>query len=183
MRAERLFRIAFTMFEVGLFCTIASCTDSGSEAHVTPLISTDNELFQLITSYDPLTSYILFPHADSVTSGTLNGSTAHQPLVRVSLNSEAFRTLESGYLPSGASFPNGSTVLKQIITNNQTVLYAIMHKDSANPSAAHGWLWAEYRPDGSTAHSLTNRGIGCIDCHARDQGPVHDFVRTFERQY
>jgi hypothetical protein len=57
-----------------------------------------------------------------------------------------------------------------------------MRKDDANPMSANGWLWAEYQLNGTPAYSLTNRGIGCVGCHAREQGPEHDFVRTFERQ-
>lgn len=161
---------------------VSSCTDLGTEKPSIPLVSADEMLFQLISRTDPFTSYILFPNADSVTSGTLNGSTAHQPLVRVSLNATAFGALHNGSLSAGSRFPNGSVVFKQIITNGQTTLYAVMRKDTANPMSANGWLWAEYHPDGATAFSVTRQGSGCVGCHSREQGPGHDFVRTFERQ-
>lgn len=145
-------------------------------------MSADETLFRFISRTDPFTSYVLFPNVDSVTSGTLNGSTAHQPLVRVSLNARAFGALSNGSLPTGSRFPDGSVVFKQIITNGQTTLFAVMRKDNANPLSANGWLWAEYHPDGTAAISATRQGSACVGCHSREQGPEHDFVRTFERQ-
>jgi hypothetical protein len=155
----------------------------GDAASGEPAISTDGDLFRLVTEDDPFTMYTLFPRADSVTSGTLNGSTAHQPIVRVGMNGKAIGVLVDGSLPGGAGFPNGAVLFKQIIMNGQTVLYAVMYKDSTNTFAANGWLWAEYMPDGSPVFSLTGRGSGCVGCHAREQGPQHDYIRTFERQH
>ncbi len=160
-----------------------SCKDEGEEK-APARVSTDADLFTLITRTQPFTSYRLFPNADSVTSGTLNGSTAHQPTVRVSMNTTAFGVLQNGMLPAGSTFPDGSIIVKEIRTNGQTTLYAVLYKDRGNPVAesGSGWLWAEYFPDGRVAFSVTTRGNGCISCHSREQGPQHDFVRTFERQ-
>jgi hypothetical protein len=66
--------------------------------------------------------------------------------------------------------------------NGQTVIYAVIFKDSTNPLSGNGWLWAEFHPDGTPAFSVTNKGSGCIGCHSLDQGLRHDHVRTFERQ-
>lgn len=165
-----------------LLSMMSSCTYMGSEVQVPHAITSDEALFTHIILTDPFVSYSLFPRVDSVTSGTLNGSTAHQPLVRVSVNATGLAVLENGTLPSGSVFPDGSVIFKQIIMGGQTVLYAVILKDSRNPLAANGWLWAEYKPDGTTAISLTRQGSGCIGCHSREQGPQHDFVRTFERQ-
>lgn len=161
-----------------------SCKDKGAEQQniqQQPL-STDAELFALVTATSPFAAYPLFPHADSVTSGTLNGSTAHQPLVRVRMNSTAFSFLQSGRFPAGGAFPDGSVIFKEIIINGRTEVYAVMYKDATNPLAGNGWLWAEYQPNGNILFSLTTRGSGCKGCHEREQGPQHDFVRTFERQ-
>lgn len=166
-----------------LISIISSCErDTGGDPPVVPTLTPDEALFQQITEVDPFTSYALFPNADSVTSGTLNGSTAHQPLVRVSLNTRALSVLVNGSLPPGSSFPNGSIVFKQIILNDVPTLYALMSKDSTNPLSANGWLWAEYRVDGTVAFSVTNNGSGCVGCHSLEEGLEHDFVRTFERQ-
>jgi hypothetical protein len=160
-----------------------SCKDRGDEVKIVAHIGSDAELFRLVTQAEPFASYTLFPNADSVTSGTLNGSTAHQPLVRVSMNTVAFGILQDGSLPQGTDFPDGSIIFKEIMMNSQTILFAVIFKDRTNSLAANGWLWAEFYPDGGTAYSITGRGNGCTGCHAREQGPQHDFVRTFERQH
>ncbi len=98
------------------------------------------------------------------------------------MNSTALSFLQNGRFPSGGSFPNGSIIFKEVITNGRTEVYAIMYKDTANPFAGNGWLWAEYLPNVSVLFSITIRGSGCKGCHEREQGPQHDFVRTFERQ-
>jgi len=188
-----------------LACCLASCHDYGELQSPTPglMISTDQELFALITQTQPFTSYALFPNADSVTSGTLNGSTAHQPLVRVSINDTAQRALQNGRLPAGTRFPDGSIILKQIMSGGpdgvpihaelfgvhrdvvgagQTILYAVIYKDQSNPLASNGWLWAEFQIDGTPFFSITRKGQACTECHSREQGVQNDFVRTFERQ-
>lgn len=157
-------------------CSPESADDSG------PVSSPDDALFDLITRSDPFGSYTLFPNADSVTSGTLNGSTAHQPLVRVSLNSIAAAALDNGILPPGQRFPDGSIVFKEIIMAGETTLFVIMQKDSSSQFAANGWIWAELYPNGSVFYSVESRGGICVPCHLREQGPVNDLVRTFERQ-
>jgi hypothetical protein len=145
-------------------------------------ISTDAQLYELVTQTAPFSAYPLFPRVDSVTIGTLNGSTAHRPLVRVRMNPAAFSILQDGRLPTGAMFPDGSILLKEIISGGTTTLYAMIYKDRTNPLAASGWLWAEYQPGGTVVFSISERGSGCVSCHMREQGPQHDFVRTFERQ-
>ncbi|MBI4534720.1 MAG: cytochrome P460 family protein [Ignavibacteriae bacterium] len=160
-----------------------SCKDEGAKPPAEGgFVSTDAQFFRIISQDQPFTSYVLFPNVDSVTTGTLNGSIAHQPLVRVSMNTVAFNVLQSGRLPAGTSFPDGSIIFKQILNGNQVVLYAVILKDRNNPLSGNGWLWAEYQPDGSTAISVTTRGSGCVSCHSREQGPQNDYVRTFERQ-
>ena len=163
---------------------VPSCRDLGTPTlpPTGDVISADVQLFTFVTQVQPFTSYVLFPRADSVTSGTLNGSSAHQPMVRVSMNATALSALQNDTLPAGTAFPDSSVIFKQIISNGQTVLYALVYKDRTNPLAGNGWLWAEYQPDGGVMFSVMSRGSSCTGCHALDQGPRHDFVRTFERQ-
>ncbi len=169
-----------------LFLAIASlgCTEEAAPDGSTGLqqIATDAQLYKLVTETAPYTTYVLFPRADSVTTGTLNGSTAHRPLVRVRMNPTAFSVLQDGRLPAGATFPDGSILFKEIVSAGTTTLFAMIYKDRTNPLAGSGWLWAEYEPDGSVFFSISERGSGCVSCHMREQGPQHDLVRTFERQ-
>ncbi len=175
---QRLFLPAVLLLIANSF----SCTDQG-ETLPSQHISTDAELFHIVTVEQPFWNYTLFPNADSVTSGTLNGSTAHQPIVRVSLNAVALQALENGRLPAFTSFPDGSIVFKQIRRGAETDLFAIIYKDSDNPLATNGWLWAEIWPDGTPFISITLGGRNCTGCHARELGVQNDFVRTFERQH
>lgn len=145
-------------------------------------IATDQQLFALVRTEQTVTPYALFPLADSVVAGTLNGSSAHQPMVRVTLNRTALGALSNGRLATGGSFPDGSVVHKEIRMNGQTTLFVVVYKDRSNPLATGGWLWAEFNPAGSAAFSIGNRGNGCVSCHEREQGPGHDRIRTFERQ-
>ena len=161
-----------------------SCkSDEGPQPPVDGKISTDEQLFRLITQTQPYSSYTLFPNADSVTQGTLNGSHAHQPMVRVSMNATAFGALRNDTLPAGSSFPDGSIIFKEIRMSGQATLFAMIYKDRGNSLAANGWLWAEYAPNGAVAFSIDRRGNGCISCHSIEQGPQNDYVRTFERQH
>jgi hypothetical protein len=98
------------------------------------------------------------------------------------MNSTAYNALQGDTLAAGSAFPDGSIIFKQIRMSGQTVLYAVIYKDRDNPLAGNGWLWAEYSPTGSVAVSIATRGSGCTGCHSLEQGPLHDFVRTFERQ-
>jgi hypothetical protein len=115
--------------------------------------------------------------------GTLSGSNAHRPLVRVSMNSVSLSALQGDTLPAGASFPKGSIIFKQIIQNGETILYALIYKDPNNSLSAGGWLWAELYPDGRVAYSISNKGAGCVGCHSLEEGFGNDLVRTFERQH
>ena len=141
-------------------------------------------LFQLITQTDPLTEYTLFPNVEEFAVGRLNGSEAHRPIVRVSMNARALGALQSGRLPTAEQFPDGSIILKEVRARADApaTLYAVMYKDAGNTLAGDGWLWAEFSPDGSVGYSVSNRGTACASCHQREQGPQNDLVRTFERQ-
>jgi hypothetical protein len=158
------------------------CRDFGDVPLATKGISSDGELTKIILREQPYSTYRAFPDAEEIVSGRLDGSNAHQPLVRVSMNETAFGALVTGKLPDGATFRDGSVIVKEIVEGGRTSLLAVMYRDRLNPLAGEGWLWAEYKPDGTVMVSLHDRGAGCTACHSRAQGPLHDLVRTFERQ-
>ena len=144
----------------------------------------DASLFQLITQTEPFGANPLFPNVDEFTTGRLNGSAAHRPVVRVSLNARALSALQNGRLPAGSRFPDGSILVKQVRSSAGApdTLYAVMYRDGTNTLAGNGWVWAEFGPSGSVAYSVSNRGAGCTGCHLLERGPQNDLVRTFERQ-
>ena len=150
----------------------------------TSAIRDDASFFRQITQTDPFSRYTVLPNAEELTTGRLDGSEAHRPIVRVSLNAAAMGSLQNGRLAPGAKFADGSIVLKEVRSSATaaTSLYVVMMKDSGNPLAGEGWLWAEYGATGSVAFSISNRGSACTSCHRRQQGPQNDLVRSFERQ-
>src|SRR5262245_55280033 len=164
-------------------CSNKSDTPAAPSPTSVNAISDDASLYRFITDTEPFRAYTAFPNAAEITSGTLNGSSAHQPLVRVSMNATALGALQNGRLPAGTKFPDGSVIVKDVRSSSGvTNAYTVIYKSSASSLAGNGWLWAEFRPDGSVAYSIRNRGTDCVSCHSREQGPQNDFVRTFERQ-
>jgi len=158
------------------------CGDLGDPAPGKGEISSDGDLWTLVSMREPYGHYPLFPDVDSIATGTLNGSHAHRPMVRVSTNGTAAAALSGGRLPAGGRFPEGSTIVKEIRQDGGTILIAVMHRRSDSPFAAGGWLWAEFQPEGSVQISMTDRGHGCVGCHQQELGTRNDLVRTFERQ-
>lgn len=149
-----------------------------------PSITDDASLFRQFTQADPVSGYTPFPNAEEFATGRLNGSEAHRPLVRVRLNARAAGALVNGRLPAGGRFPDGALLVKEVRNDaaGAVDVYAVMYRDAASPLAGEGWIWAEFRPDGSVFYPVAGRGRVCTDCHERAQGPANDRVRTFERQ-
>ena len=179
--------IALVALAAGVSCGSSSGSTSATPTSPSAPVSgirTDAALFQLITQTDAFSRYTLLPSADEFTTGRLNGSEAHRPVIRVSFNAIAAGALQNGRLPSGGRFPDGSVVFKEIrpSATASATLYAVMYKDSANALNGNGWLWAEYGTSGSVSFSVSNRGNACTSCHQRELGPQNDLVRSFERQ-
>jgi hypothetical protein len=172
---------------VALAVVIAACDEalpaapSGDSGG--PSIRTNEALFAQVTVAEPFQQYVPFPNLVTDADRVLPASSAHRPNVRVSMNEKAFAALQNGRLPSGGVFPEGSIIFKEVIDPGGNVsLFAVMYKERLNPFAREGWLWAELRPSGGAAYSVTNGGSGCIACHSLDDGPKNDHVRIFERQ-
>jgi hypothetical protein len=180
MAMQRKALIVLVLAAMPLALWLPACKDLGDEQRLET--TTDAQLFSLMTTVQPFSRYTLFPNADSVTTGTLNGSGAHQPEVRVSMNTSALGALSNGRLPAGSIFPDGAIIFKRIRSSTQPTVYAVMYKDASNSRAGNSWLWAEFSENGTVLFSIDRRGEGCISCHSREQGLQNDFVRTFERQ-
>lgn len=98
---------------------------------------------------------------------------------RLRFNSIAAGALDiNGELPAGNTFPDGSLIVKEIISGGEISLYAVMKKDLSSNSAASGYLWAEYQTNGTVVFSAAKAGSGCIGCHS--ESPNRDLVRTFD---
>lgn len=137
--------------------------------------STDTDLYNAISSTSGYTFYVGTP---GITAGVGNSPHGFE---RVRFNAIAQAALDStGKLPSGASFPSGAIIVKEIYSSSSggLNLYAVMKKDAGNSSAGSGYLWAEFKTDGSTVFSTTKKGDGCISCHSGSTN--RDLVRTFD---
>ncbi len=106
---------------------------------------------------------------------------AHNPFFRVRFNAVAWAALtDSGRLPAGGSFPEGSLIVKELY-DSQTgslKLLAAMEKSTGNSLAGANWLWGEYKDDGSLGYSVSEKGSGCTGCHASTGN--RDYARLFE---
>ena len=165
-------------------CSGGSLTNPSDDGNGTSSgISSDADLHRFVTSSQPFQTYTPFPNLIASPTGTLLASSAHQPVIRVSLNAVAAGSLRDGKLPDGAAFPDGSVIFKEVLGAGGVVsVYAVMYKDRQNSLAGNGWLWGELRPNGEPEYSVKNRGNACTSCHALDRGAQNDSVRIFERQ-
>lgn len=114
-------------------------------------------------------------------SGTLLSGVSPSPhgSFKLRLNNIAKAALDStGELPVGNSFPAGSVIVKEIFSGNTIDQFAVMKKDASNANAGNGWVWAEFKPDGTVTYSAANKGSGCIGCHSGT--PNRDLIRTFD---
>ncbi len=84
----------------------------------------------------------------------------------------------TGELPAGATFPNGSIIVKDIYEGSKISLIAVMKKAPSDQYASNGWVWAEYNPDGSIYFSTIKKGDGCTGCHG--SAPHRDFTKAFD---
>lgn len=135
----------------------------------------DKLLFEKATD----TGYTYYK-ADSTVKPSSSPS-AHNAFFRVKFNQTALAALtDSGRLPAGAVFPDGSIVVKELYNsvNGELQLLAVMEKASGNSAAGNNWLWAEFEPGGKAVFSTSKKGNGCISCH--NASGNRDYVRLFE---
>jgi hypothetical protein len=134
----------------------------------------DKALYTLIGQQD----YTYYVGTPGITAGVGNSPHGFE---RVKFNTVAQSALDStGKLPVGATFPDGSIIVKEIYGSaaGSLNLIAIMKKDPSSPVSGSGYVWAEFKPDGSTAFSSVKKGNGCISCHSGN--PNRDLVLSFD---
>ena len=87
-------------------------------------------------------------------------------------NNIAFAALtDGGKLPQGKTMPNGSLVIKEILSAGSVSLYAFMYKKS------NAWLWGEIEPDGDVYYSVYKSSATCVNCH--NQTGHRDLITSF----
>lgn len=163
-----------TKIAIWVFLTIGffiGCSDD--DADNDGLALTDQSIFQKLKE----TGYTTVGHSGD----TLPAMGPHSGYILVKFNKIASASLnDSMILPINKALPQGSMVVKEIYNKKGGVLslYAIMLKDSTHVNSKNGWIWAEYNPDGSAAYSISNKGAGCVFCHA--ESPSRDNLKLFD---
>ena len=131
----------------------------------------DNALYSEVTA----SGYSYYQNGTILTAA----SASPHGSFKLRFNGTAKAALDStGELPSGNTFPDGSIIVKEVYNGSSLNLYAVMKRDPSNANAGSGWVWAEFKTDGSTAFSTSKKGDGCISCHSNT--PNRDLVRTFD---
>lgn len=101
---------------------------------------------------------------------TRNSVSGHiESLQRTRLDAIAATQLDAnGKVKAGAVFPEGSTIVKELVNADKTINgYALLIKRKADPSAdADGWVWGYVTAAGAERHPLSSKGNGCIACHS-----------------
>lgn len=87
--------------------------------------------------------------------------------LRTRFNARAATLLDAnGKVRAGASFPDSSLIVKELIIGGALNRYAVMYKLRGSATAGTGgWLWAYYAPDGSPQIAIAGRGTACQGCH------------------
>lgn len=110
-------------------------------------------------------AFVYYQNSPTVHSGT-NGP---HGAFKLKFNKIANTALtDNGKLPVGATFPNGSMIVKVVESSG---LYALMYKKEGS------WLWAEINSDGSTFYSVNKDPSVCTSCHS--QSGHRDLVVSF----
>jgi len=99
-----------------------------------------------------------------------NGVSGHTEVFqRTRYDATAATQLDAnGKVKAGAIFPEGSTIVKELVNADKTInAYALLIKRKADPSAdADGWVWGYVTAAGAERHPLSSKGVGCITCHS-----------------
>ena len=126
----------------------------------------DTELFDMAKE---TSGFVWYKNSDSLLPIS-SGSGHAFPFLRTRFNSIAASQLDgSGKVNSGASFPEGSVIVKELYSSQTSLSrYAVLYKKAENPNAdVNGWVWGYINSDGSVASSATGKGSNCISCHSQ----------------
>ncbi len=126
----------------------------------------DKELYNIAKSCE---GYTWFKN-DRALLNKSSGSGHPQPFLVTRYNSIAAGQLTAdAQIKAGASFPEGSVVVKELYENSGKLKrYAILYKKPSHPFADNnGWVWGYINADGSSAEPSSNKGKACIGCHTQ----------------
>ena len=140
-----------------------SCSNDNQEQD-----STDKDLYEMAKQS---TGFQWYKNSDGLEAGADSlGSQHGLPYFRARLNTEAATQLdENGRVKEGATFPEGSLIVKELFDETQTfAVYAVRLKSAGHKDAdVKGWVWGYLNADGSVKEPASNKGNACITCHSQ----------------
>ncbi|MGQ0649298.1 MAG: cytochrome P460 family protein [Gemmatimonadaceae bacterium] len=150
-----------------LFTLVVSCGDDDGSAPVVPsgaVQLTDAQVSALARAASGWTFYKNRP--DTLLRSAGSGHT--EARLRTRFNAIAATQLDAGgKVRAGASFPDSSLIVKELVTGTTLSRYAVMMKRRTDANAsAGGWLWAYFAPDGSAQIGIGGKGAACVGCHS-----------------
>lgn len=156
------------IFVLGLISSciiIYSCSKDKGALPTTPL--TDELLLTWAKDTAGKSFYANGSGVSTFTSDAAHGSRPYG----LRMNKKAFDACTAaGKLPTGATFPDSSMLVKELRNNGVIEQYAILYKHNG------AWKWAEYKPDGTMQQKITDDSNVCTSCHISNR----DNVMTFD---
>lgn len=137
---------------------------------------TDQELYDMTSG---TAGYSYYKNSSDVLASS--PESAHKQFFRVRFNDIAYAALtDDGKLPEGASFPEGSIIVKELHgaqdgSSESGIVVMIKRVDDPN-KAGSDWVWAEYFGSVDNAISVSSKGSACTGCHSTNE---RDMVRLF----
>ncbi len=148
-----------------IFCLVSIWTINSCKKEK-EATGTDKELYEMAKS---TSGFTWFKNSTSLLNKS-SGSGHPQPFLRTRYNSVAASKLDSnGKVMTGATFPEGSLIIKELYDNSTTLgRYAILYKKTGSADAdAKGWVWGYINADGGVAEAASKKGSSCTSCHSQ----------------
>lgn len=168
MRTPNLFLLLVTA------ASLAACSSDATSPRYTegPAAPDDGETpataitdAALFTQATDTGSWVWYKNSQDTLAPAANSP--HSERLRTRYNTLAAIGLDgTGRVTAGTIFQDGALIVKEVYEDGALLLLAVMMKATGDPNAGHGaWVWAEYGPNGSVLHSLTQDEETCHSCH------------------
>ncbi len=136
---------------------------------------------QLLEMAKETAGFTWYKNSDALLNKSL-GSGHSEPLLRTRYNNIASSVLDnSGKILAGASFPEGSLIVKELFVNNIDLSrYAILYKKPSDSNAdASGWVWGYINANNTVATPASEKGSGCRGCHSQSNNIDLNLMNTY----
>lgn len=163
-KIKTIIALSFCMVSI---LTINSCTKEKETIATDKEVSgTDKELYEMAKATIGFTWY---KNSNSLLNKS-SGSAHPQAFLRTRYNAVAATKLDlNGKIMTGAIFPEGSLIVKELHDNSTTLgRYAILYKKSGSANAdSKGWVWGYINANGDVSDPASKKGSSCISCHSQ----------------